>query len=172
VVALGRAARGEHHDTVVRATGVLTTLGIVVAAAFAFSGPLAWWGYSNIGTPTSTGPQRPFDSPLLWLGVAVVVAVLGLPVALLRRARDGGAPRVGTRLAALTPAVVALLAAATSVGVLVSSVVRDGAPVVIPMTSARDGDATTQLHDPVDAADLAAGIALPEHVTRAAMDTP
>ncbi len=96
VVALVRAARLA--DPVVTATGVLTTLGVVLGAAFAFSGPNAWWAYSGFGMPGSTGPQRPFDSVALWLVVALGLGVIALVVRRIRGAsrrrgpgRGGGA---------------------------------------------------------------------------------
>ena len=65
LVALWRACR--RREPVVAATAAVATLLLALGAAFAFSGPNAWWAYSGFGMPGSTGPQRPFDSIVVWL---------------------------------------------------------------------------------------------------------
>ncbi|MCD2195996.1 arabinosyltransferase domain-containing protein [Actinomycetospora endophytica] len=139
LVALWRAAR--ERDPVVAATGGAATLALALGAAFAFAGPNAWWGYSGFGMPGATGPQRPFDSPVLWLALAVGVAAAAVVVRWLRPGRDvpddggtddgvpddRGAGRVpvlrSAALAAapLVPAMTAVAVALTSVLLLVSS---------------------------------------------------
>lgn len=61
-------------------TGRIAVSGAVVvsgAAALAFSGPNAWWLSTVYDVPWPDGPIRPaglpFDSPLWWLGLAVLV---------------------------------------------------------------------------------------------------
>jgi arabinosyltransferase C len=105
-VALGRAVR--QRDPVVAATAGVATLALALGAAFAFSGPNAWWGYSGFGMPGADGPQRPFDSVVLWL----VVAAAGAAVVFLVR-RHGGAP--------LVPVVTTIAVVVTSLVLLVSS---------------------------------------------------
>ena len=113
VVVVGLVAEARRADARLGVIGIVTTIGLVLAAAAAFNGPGSWWGYSNIGMPAATGPQRPFDDPVLWAGVAAIVAVLLLPLA--HRARRLPA------LPALTAAMLAVLAAFTSVGILTTS---------------------------------------------------
>ena len=113
VVVVGLVAEARRTDARLGVVGAVSTIGLVLSAAAAFNGPGSWWGYSNIGMPAATGPQRPFDDPLLWAGVAAVVAVVLLPLA--HRARRLPA------LPALTAAVLAVLVAVTSVGVLTTS---------------------------------------------------
>ena len=98
--------------------GVAAVTGAVLlcaAAALAFSGPNLWWLGTVYDVPLQTGPIRPkgvpLDSPLLWIGVAVMGCGL---VALSTRAR----PKEAIHAA---PAIVAVTAAASSVVVLLGS---------------------------------------------------
>jgi len=125
VVALARLVTADRDDPVLHVTGLVTVVAAAFVASFAFSAPMAWWGYSNIGQPGATGPQRPFDSPLLWLVVSAGVVVVLLAVLALRRLR-GGSGVVCTALAVLTPGTVTVLVACTSVAVLLSSAATAG----------------------------------------------
>ncbi|GAA4929460.1 arabinosyltransferase C [Actinomycetospora succinea] len=121
VVAFARLASGPEPGRTLRATGAGTALGVVVAAAAAFSGPNAWWGYSNAHMPWATTSVSPFDSPVLWLAAgAVATAVVSAGVVAWRR-RSGGVPGRLAVASAVGPAALAVLAAATSVAVLAGS---------------------------------------------------
>ncbi|TDQ46386.1 arabinosyltransferase C [Actinomycetospora succinea] len=121
VVAFARLGAGPEPGRALRATGAGTALGVVAAATAAFSGPNAWWGYSNAHVPWATTPVTPFDSPVLWL-VAGAVATSAVSAGVItRRRRAAGAPSRLAVASAVGPAALAVLAAATSVAVLAGS---------------------------------------------------
>lgn len=111
-VALARAVR--QRDPVVAGTAGVAGLALALGAAFAFSGPNAWWGYSGFGMPGADGPQRPFDSVVLWLAVAAAGAAVALVVVWWR-----GVPRPPWREAVLGSA--PLVPVVTTVAVVVTS---------------------------------------------------
>lgn len=116
--------------------GVLTAALSAVAAAVAFAGPNAWWLSTAYDVPWSEGPVEPLGlpltNPLLWFAVAVIGAVA--------LARLGSAGRI-------SPAPVAIVAATTSVLLLVGSFVA--APLRRPEGSLALAN-LNRLHDPRD----------------------
>ncbi|MFC5063259.1 arabinosyltransferase domain-containing protein [Actinomycetospora atypica] len=120
LVALGRASR--QREPVVAATAALATLLLALGAAFAFSGPNAWWAYSGFGMPGSTGPQRPFDSIVLWLLLAVGIAVAAGVLAGVRWSPGPDDEGRGSRPVRAVLAAAPLVPAATGVVVLLVSV--------------------------------------------------
>nr|MDQ3988395.1 arabinosyltransferase domain-containing protein [Actinomycetota bacterium] len=113
-----RAARRHCGDRAVLGTCVAATAVVAVATALAFSGPNAWWLYSDYGMPWSDEPVRPLgvplNSPLTWVAAAAAVAVAA--VALGRRgSRDLRAA------GACTGGVLPIAAMAGSVALLLGS---------------------------------------------------
>lgn len=49
----------------------------VIAAALVFSGKNSWFLFSHYGVPRDDQPFTPLNSPLLWLGVAVLAVAVG-----------------------------------------------------------------------------------------------
>lgn len=129
VVGLVRLARRPGPDGSLRVLGPVTTLGLAAAAVVAFSGPNAWWGYSNAHIPWATGPVLPVADLWPWLTVAIAVALMTAVVAGIRRGPATGSTRYAVTVAcAVTPAALAVLAAATSVVVLTSSFAAAAVP--------------------------------------------
>ncbi|GLZ48979.1 arabinosyltransferase A [Actinomycetospora sp. NBRC 106375] len=128
VLAFARLAARPDRDRVLLAVGAGTALAVVAAATAAFSGPNAWWGYSNAHMPWATTPVTPFDSPLLWLaGAGAATAVITATVTVWRR-RAGFASNGPAVASAVGPAVLPVLAAATSIAVLTGSFAVAAAP--------------------------------------------
>ncbi|MHC1559191.1 arabinosyltransferase domain-containing protein [Actinomycetospora sp. C-140] len=129
VVAFARLAPARpERDRVLLAVGAGTALAVVAAATAAFSGPNAWWGYSNAHMPWATTPVTPFDSPLLWLaGAGAATAAITAAVTAWRR-RAGLASHGSAVACAVAPAVLPVLAAATSISVLAGSFAVAAAP--------------------------------------------
>lgn len=121
-------------------TGLVSGILCACAAALAFTGPNAWWLSTAYDVPWSEGPVHPFglplNSPLLWL---VAAAIGGFALT----------PRSAGAAARSAPAMVAVLAAATSLLVLVGSFVA--APVRRPEGSLALAN-LNRLHEPRDCA--------------------
>ena len=120
LVALYRACR--QREPVVAATAALATLLLALGAAFAFSAPNAWWAYSGFGMPGSTGPQRPFDSIVLWLLLAAALAVAAAALAWVRWSHGPDDEVAGSRPVRAVLAGAPLVPAATGVVVILVSV--------------------------------------------------
>ena len=94
--------------------GVLTAALSAVAAAVVFAGPNAWWLSAAYDVPWSEGPVEPLGlpltNPLLWFAVAAIAALAAA------RRHPGVVVRI-------SPAPVAVVAATTSVLLLVGSFV-------------------------------------------------
>lgn len=123
VVGLVRAAGTGDRPDPLRAVGAITAVGVAGAAALAFSGPNAWWGYANARIPWSTGPVTPFAGLGPWLVVAGVGGLVAIGLVAVLRAVGGRdrKPDPLTAACAAAPVATAVLAMAASVGVLVHS---------------------------------------------------
>ncbi|MGH3929832.1 MAG: arabinosyltransferase domain-containing protein, partial [Pseudonocardiaceae bacterium] len=124
-VAVGiTAARNRPRDPATLAVGLGGGVLVALAAGVSFAGPNTWWGYSDFGMLFSDGPLWPLHNPLVWLAVAGAMAALRT----LWRRRSGGAGVKGAGLGgaglgriAAAPALLAVLAAATSVALLLAT---------------------------------------------------
>jgi arabinosyltransferase C len=119
VTALVTEARGRDPRTLAVGLGGGTL--VALAAGLSFAGPNTWWAYSDFGMAFSDGPLWPLSNPLLWLAAAG--AVLALWAGWRRRSPGPGGGRAdvaGVGVAAV-PAVLAVLAAATSVALLLAT---------------------------------------------------
>lgn len=135
IAALLHTAAARSQDRVLPVTGFAAALGVIAAASLSFSGPNAWWGYSNFGLAWSTGPVEPFDEPLRWVVLLALGLLLVVPVVLAIGRRGAGAgPGDGAggdrsrwwsrwlgAAALAAPAVLTTTAVAVAVAVLVSS---------------------------------------------------
>lgn len=87
-VLLARAGSVRSARREARWAGLFGAVAAAVAAALAFSGPNAWWQYSDFGVAWSDTPVRPLglplDSPLVWLALAAVVGLLAWALVRLR----------------------------------------------------------------------------------------
>ncbi|MGQ0774245.1 MAG: arabinosyltransferase domain-containing protein [Pseudonocardiales bacterium] len=126
------------RDPVTVAVGVGAALLVAIAAGLSFAGPNTWWAYSDFGMPFSDAPLWPLHNPLLWLAVA------GGAVTVVRLRRSGSArvalsgvatPRVAPYWV-VAPALLAVLAATTSValllGTFLAAPLRRGADYSLP----------------------------------------
>lgn len=126
-------AGASRRDRFTQAIGLGGGVLVALATGVSFAGPNTWWGYSDFGMPFSDGPLWPLDNPLLWLAVACAVAVAR---ALWRhRSAEAGPAGAGSAGAgsagigwfagigefAAAPALLATLAAATSVTLLLAT---------------------------------------------------
>ncbi len=119
VVLVLRAAREQARRRSVLATCGGGAVLACAAAALAFSGPNAWWLYSDYDMPWTDEPVRPGGLPLnnlvLWLGLAGVLLAAVWLVCLLRRRRIEHRAALAS-VGGLVPVVAMLAAVALLIG--------------------------------------------------------
>lgn len=114
IVLLVVAWRRWQHDSGAVVIGLIGTGLAVVAAATSFSGTNNWFLHSQFGVLWGHQPLRPLNSPLCWSLLAAAMLVVGL-------LRSRSHPGAGARMILRAPAVLAVAAVVSSVGMLLVS---------------------------------------------------